>query len=354
MNPQAGTTARLTVDRETPPYGYFLSAGTRDILLPYGETEGRLSPGDEVDAFLFHDAKDRLTATMRKPLARLGETALLTVAGVHPALGCFLDIGIGRDVLLPRSELPGHPAAHPAVGDRIFAVLDHDKAGRMLARAAGEAELAPRASAAPADWKNRTVEAIVYAPQKTATFVVCRDGRPDGFGVLGMIHASERTRTLRLGETVHVRVARVREDGRVNLSMFPLKEQGLEADAARLLAFLQARPNGAIPYSDETPPDIIREKFHISKGAFKRAIGRLMKDGLVYQKGHWTHLAEPARTGGEEAAMPREAAEAAREAAEAAREAAQADASSGTGRSGRAAEAIAADGRSRRRGRPDG
>jgi len=239
-----------------------------------------------------------LTATMRKPLALVGETALLEVADVHPSFGCFLDIGIGRDVLLPVSELPGHPAARPVKGDRVFAVLGRDKAGRLIARAAGEKELAPLVSPAPMDWKNRTVEAIVYEPQKTATFVVCRNGDAEGFGVLGMIHATERTRDLRLGETVRVRVARVREDGRVNLSMFPLRKQGLDEDAERILAWLRERPNGAMPYSDETPPDIIRQKFQISKAAFKRAIGKLMKEGLVYQKGHWTHLADTARTDG--------------------------------------------------------
>lgn len=299
MKPEAGTVSRLEVAREVAPYGYFLSAPPQDILLPYGETDGRLEPGDSVDVFLFHDAKNRLTATMKKPLALLGETALLEVADVHSVLGCFLDIGLGRHVLLPMSELPRFSAARPVKGDRVYAVMDHDKAGRMIARAAGERELAPLAVAAPANWKNRTVEAIVYGPQKTATFVVCRSGEEDGFGVLGMIHETERTRTLRLGETVRVRVARVREDGRVNLSMFPLKKQGMDEDAEALLAYLRSRPNGAMPYSDETPPDIIKEKFQISKGAFKRAIGRLMKEGLVYQKGYWTHLAEPAPAEGE-------------------------------------------------------
>lgn len=292
MRPAAGTTVRLTVDREVSPHGYFLAASTQDILLPYGEADGRFAAGDTVEVFLFHDAKDRLTATMKQPLAKLGDTALLEVADVHPRLGCFLDIGIGRQVLLPQSELPGYSAAHPAVGDRVYAVIGHDKSGRMIARAAGEKDLAPQAQPAPPAWKNRTVEATVYAAQKAAAFAVCRDGETDGFGCLGMIHESERTRTLRLGETIRARVARVREDGRVNLSMFPLKKHSMDEDASDLLAYLKARPQGAMPYSDETPADIITQKFQMSKGAFKRALGRLMKDGLVYQQGSWTHLTE--------------------------------------------------------------
>lgn len=292
MMPKAGTLCELSVDREVSPYGYFLSASPSDILLPYGEADGRYQPGDRVEVFLFHDAKGRLTATTKKPKAVLGEVRLLEVADVHPSLGCFLDIGIGRHVLLPRSELPGYEKARPVPGDRVYAVLAHDKSGRMIARPAGEKELSTLAVPAPPNWKNRTVEAIVYEPQKTATFAVCRIEGEIGFGALGMIHESERTRSLRLGETVRVRVAKVREDGRVNLSMFPLQKEGLDDNAASLLAYLKSRPNGAMPYSDETPPEIIQQKFQMSKGAFKRALGRLMKDGLVFQKGNWTHLTE--------------------------------------------------------------
>jgi len=113
-----------------------------------------------------------------------------------------------------------------------------------------------------------------------------------GFGAIGMIHASERNRMLRLGETVNVRVTHVREDGRVNLAMAPRKEVGRMEDSERLLEFLKERPGGGMPYSDQTPPDIIKQRFGISKSAFKRALGKLMKDGLIVQKENWTYLAE--------------------------------------------------------------
>lgn len=89
---------------------------------------------------------------------------------------------------------------------------------------------------------------------------------------------------LRLGEEVKVRVTLVREDGRVNLAMSPRKEVGRDEDADRLIAFLKERPGGGMPYSDATPPDIIKQRFGISKSAFKRAMGKLMKEGLVTQK----------------------------------------------------------------------
>jgi uncharacterized protein len=286
---QAGLTLSLTVAREVSPNGYFLTDGERDVLLHYSEIEGTIEVGDKVDVFLFHDSEDRLAATMKKPLITWGEVALLEVAEVHPRYGCFLEMGLGRQLLLPVRELPEAPELRPQAGDRVFVMLSRDRQGRLVGKTAGEQELSALVFAAPSTWKNTWVEARVYKPLQMGTFVVC-DGGVIGFGVIGMIHSAERTRPLRLGEQVSVRVAFVREDGRVNLSMRQPKETGRVDDADRLLAFLQERPNGAMPYSDETPSDVIMSRFGISKSAFKRAIGKLMKEGKVYQQGSWTHL----------------------------------------------------------------
>lgn len=288
---EAGTVAKLTVAREVPPNGFFLTNGVRDVLLHYSEATEPVKPGDVVDVFLFHDTDDRLAATMKKPLIRLGEIGLLEVADVHPRLGCFLEIGLGRQLLLPASELPEAKELRPRPGERVYVKLAHDRQGRMVAKPAGEKELAPLAVRAPQTWKNEWVDVTVYKPLQMGTFVLC-DAGVLGFGVIGMIHEQERTRPLRLGERVNVRVVFVREDGRVNLSMRPLKQVGREEDAERILAFLRERPNGAMPYSDETPADIIMAKFGISKSAFKRALGKLMKDGAIEQRGSWTHLKE--------------------------------------------------------------
>lgn len=289
MRLEAGTIRRLEVAREVPPNGYFLTDGTQDVLLHYSETAGEVKPGDQVDVFLFHDTQDRLAATMRKPLIRLGEVALLEVADIHPRFGCFLEMGLGRHLLLPFKELPELKELRPKVGDKVFVVLTHDRQGRLVAKTAGEEQLKKLCFDAPATWRGQWVEARVYKPLQMGTFVVC-DGGVVGFGVIGFIHSSERTRLLRLGEQVKVRVTFVREDGNVNCTMRERKEVGRDEDAEKLLAFLHERPNKAMPYSDETPADLISQRFGISKSAFKRAIGKLMKEGLVYQEGSWTYL----------------------------------------------------------------
>lgn len=289
MSLVAGTVVTLPVSREVSPYGYFLSTGSEDVLLHYSELTRDIKVGEEVEVFLFFDTDDRPAATMKKPYLTLGEMAKLVVADVHPRLGCFLEMGLGRQLLLPIRELPEMRELHPQVGDEVFVIMEHDRQGRLRAKLAGERELDPLTFHAPTTWMNEWVEATVYKPLQMGTFVLV-DGGVLGFGAIGMIHSSERTRMLRLGEKVSVRVTLVREDGRVNLSMTQRKEIGRNEDADRILEFIKERPNGAMPYSDQTPPDIIKNKFGISKSAFKRAMGKLMKDGLVTQDENWTYL----------------------------------------------------------------
>ncbi|HIW34967.1 MAG TPA: RNA-binding protein [Candidatus Paenibacillus intestinavium] len=294
MSYVAGTTERLQISREVSPYGYFLNNGEEDVLLPYTELVGsKPHVGDEIEVFIFFDSEDRICATMNKPFISFGEMARLVVADVHPRLGCFLEMGLGRQLLLPLSELPEMIEYRPIVGDEVFVFMAHDKSGRQIAKLAQEPELAPLTFPAPAAWRNQWVEGWVTKSLQMGSFVVI-DGGVVGFGAYGLIPSTDRIESLRLGQRVKARVTFVREDGRVNLSMTQQKEFGRVEDADRILAFLKERPSGGMPYSDATEAELIRSRFGVSKGAFKRALGKLMREGIVVQQGSWTYLTENA------------------------------------------------------------
>jgi predicted RNA-binding protein (virulence factor B family) len=300
MSMEAGTLVTLEIAREVPPNGFFLTDGEEDVLLPYSEivSEDRIAVGDQVEVFLYFDTLDRLTATMKTPLIILGEVGLLEVVDVHPRFGYFLEMGLGRNLLLPYKHVPEMEELRPQVGDRLYVTLSHDKQGRLVGLLAGEEELEQLCVRAPASWKNLWVEARVYKPLQMGSFVVC-DAGVLGFGIIGLIPSSERTRLLRVGEQVKVRVTFVREeDGRVNLSMRLPKELGRDEDSERILAMLRERQDGGMPYSDQTPADIINDRFGMSKSAFKRALGKLMKENKIVQKENWTFLKEDEEVSG--------------------------------------------------------
>ena len=67
---------KMKVVREAD-FGYYLDRGTwntsDDILIPTGNLDGReIKVGDEVEAFIYRDSRDRLIATLKKPLAVVG------------------------------------------------------------------------------------------------------------------------------------------------------------------------------------------------------------------------------------------------------------------------------------------
>ncbi|QQE73869.1 DNA-binding protein [Brevibacillus composti] len=279
---QAGMQLAMTVEREIEP-GYFLRAGEDEVFLHRREAERRLSPGDEVDVFLYHDHENRLAATMEQPYVGLNEYGWLEVVDSMPQMGVFLDNGIGKDLLLFVDDLPKLKFEWPRIGDRLLVSLKRDKLGRLLAKPVTEEEINKIAVPAPDSAHNQWVEGTVYKVIKDGAFLFTDDE------YVMFVHREEMTEPLRLGQSVRCRVSYVREDGRINGSMRVRKEVQYGEDADKLLAYLTQR-GGAMPYTDDTQPDVIREKFAMSKSAFKRALGKLMKERRVEQADGWTRL----------------------------------------------------------------
>jgi hypothetical protein len=129
----AGTVVNLPVSREVSPFGYFLTTGSEDVLLHYTELTRDVKIGEMLEVFLFFDTEDRLAATMKKPYLTLGEMGRLVVADIHPRLGCFLEMGLGRQLLLPIRELPELEELRPHVGDEVlllWSMTSKDVCGR--------------------------------------------------------------------------------------------------------------------------------------------------------------------------------------------------------------------------------
>ncbi len=280
---QAGMIVTLPVSKKAD-FGYFLKEDDVEILLHHNETTGALlHVGDEIEVFLYHDHENRLAATMEMPFVRLGEYGWLEVVDVSPKMGVFLHNGLKKDLLVFLDDLPKLREEWPQVGDRLLVTLKRDKHGRLLAKPVTEEEIKAFAVPAGSEMRNKWVEGTVYKVILAGAFLFTEDDH------ILFIHRDEMTERLRLGQTVRCRVSFVRDDGRLNGSMRARKEVQYGEDADRLLHYLVER-GGAMPYTDDTPADIIREKFEMSKSSFKRALGKLLKERKIEQDEGWTHL----------------------------------------------------------------
>ena len=264
--------------------GAFLDAETGntsdDILLHKTQQTHPVNVGDEVEVFLYLDPKRRLTASMRVPKMKEGQIARLKVINVSRD-GAFLDVGAERGIFLPYAGMRGRPQ----VGEVVWAKLYTDKSGRLAVTMEVEDEIRRASRPATQAKVGDMVTGAIYNYTDNGAFLFSKE-RYIVFIDNKEMKESERPR---VGEIVTARVTYVRQDGRLNASLREVKEKAILTDSQRILDLLKSR-KGRMPYSDKTSPEVIRDKFQISKAAFKRALGHLIREGLVREEEGWTYL----------------------------------------------------------------
>ena len=266
------TVAALKVVR-TNDMGAFLDAGTGktsdDILLHKAQQTAEVSIGETVKVFLYLDPKKRLTASMRVPKMREGQIARLKIINVTGD-GAFVDVGAERGIFMPFAEMRGRPQ----VGEIVWAKLYTDKSGKLAVSMKVSDEI--RRASKPAENIKRgdKVKGAIFNITEAGAFVFSEQRN------IVFIARKEMPRELRVGEVVEARVTFVREDGRLNASLRFQKENALEVDAEKIFDFMQ-RNGGAMNFHDKTSPEKIRAVFKLSKAAFKRAVGHLLRQRRV-------------------------------------------------------------------------
>ncbi len=270
--------------------GAFLDAGTGntsdDVLLHTQQQTAPVAVGDQVEVFLYRDPKRRLTASMRVPKMKEGQIARLKVINISPD-GAFVDVGAERGIFMPYAGMRGRPR----VGEKVWAKLYTDKSGRLAVTMEVEDEMRRASRPAEGVKVGDSVTGEIYNYTDSGAFLFSRER------FIVFIDNKEMKVRPRVGETVTARVTFLREDGRLNASLREIKEKALMSDGEAILSLLKER-HGKMPYSDSTSPEVIRDKFGISKAAFKRALGHLLREGRIEQRDGWTFLLEETETDG--------------------------------------------------------
>lgn len=249
-------------------FGVYLSDGQEEqrVLLPQKEVPQDAQTGDVKNVFLYKDSKDRLIATMRTPGLTLGQIALLKVKELGK-IGAFLDWGLDKDLLLPFRE----QTRKVKEGEECLVALYIDKSQRLCA----------------------TMNVYPYlrkdSPYQTGDQVKGRIYETsDNFGVFvavddlysALIPKQEAAGHFSIGDVIDARVTRVKEDGKLNLSVREKAYLQIDKDV-ELVRKVIAEFDGVLPFNDKVSPEIISREFGLSKNAFKRAVGRLLKQGEI-------------------------------------------------------------------------
>jgi predicted RNA-binding protein (virulence factor B family) len=263
-----GKVSTLTVCRIRPPGAYLAidpddsSEEAEGILLPGAEVPEGTDTGTEVEVFVYLDSEDRPVATTRFPRLTLGEVTFLGVTAVTK-IGAFVDWGLPKEVLVPFAE----QTRDVQVGERHPIGLYLDKSGRLAGTMRVSEMLTTAALGRFA--RDQWVEGEAWRGEPAIGLFVIVERT-----CVGLVPASEPHRLAR-GQSAEFRVANVLSDGKIELSLRGHGHQELEADAQQILETLARK--GAARVGDRSSPQEIRRLFGLSKKAFKRAVGRLLK-----------------------------------------------------------------------------
>ena len=270
---------KLEVKRETS-FGFFLDGTTgnsNDDILLHNRLLNKesIKIGDVVNAFIYIDSEGRRSATLVPTKAKVDEVAYLKVVA-HTKIGSFVDIGLQKDILVPFSA----KTYDLEKGARYPFYIYLDKSGRLAATTEIDAHLTTDHNYNVGD----NVEGVVYGFQTNNSAMICVDSK-----YAGVILHNEYFTDLKIGEQLNLNVIKVYEDGKLGLSPRQGRKEELDTLEISIMSYLEGN-DGFMRFNDKSTPEEISTVFNTSKKNFKRALGVLMKKGLITQDENGTNL----------------------------------------------------------------
>lgn len=245
--------------------GLILTEGEKEVLLPYVDVPQNAEIGENLNVFVFMQKDGRLQATTKKPYACVGDFAFLTVVDEAEDGGAFMDIGLGKDIYVPKREQK-RPMFR---GDKhvVYVFLDESN-DRMVA----SSKLVNYVEEEDIDLEEADEVSLLIVDRSDLGYNAIIDNK-----YIGLLYTNELFDELNPGETRKGWIKKIRVEGKIDLSLQPMGYGHILETKDVLLADLKDS-GGVISLGDKSSPDDIYHRFKISKSAFKKAIGGLYKE----------------------------------------------------------------------------
>ena len=264
----AGEYQSLRIARIAEPGIYLTDEEGTEVLLPnrYVSLSDRV--GDLAEVFVYHDSENRLIATRERPLATVGEAAVLEAVDRN-AHGVFLAWGItAKDLFLPNRNVP----FEVQMGCKYLVYLYRDNlTGRVVATTKLNKYIS-----------NSTIS--VRAHEQVDILVARRMEK--GFRVVinnrhwGMIYDDQIFSSVKVGDRLVAYVHRISAEGRIDVMLQQEGHEQRDSAATKLLELLE-KGKGVLPLGDKSSPEEIAAATGLSKKSFKRAVGQLYKERRI-------------------------------------------------------------------------
>ena len=258
---------RLTIVKAVD-FGLYLDGGDEgEILLPSRYVPKDCRIGDELDVFIYLDNEERIVATTQKPLAKVGDFAYLEVSWVNE-YGAFLHWGPLKDLFCPFRE----QKMRMEIGESYIVFVYIDRESYRIAASAKIEHYLQKDT--PPYTVGTETDLLIW--QKTDLgFKVIIDNRYQG-----LVYEDQIFKRIHTGDRMKGYISRVREDGKLDVTLQPLGYQQARAFSDTLLQYLKNN-GGFCDLGDKSDAEDIKRLFQVSKKTFKKAVGDLYKRCLI-------------------------------------------------------------------------
>ncbi|MFC1688567.1 S1 RNA-binding domain-containing protein [Pseudomonadota bacterium] len=197
---------------------------------------------------------------------RTGECALLQAVNVTRA-GVFMAWREGQDLLVPVSQQQA-----PMRNGQFYVVyVMQDPQGKMI----GSTKLHRYLSEDATPLKPREkVDLMIVSETDMGYKAIINNSH------LGLLFKNEVFKTFKPGDKTTGYIKSIREDRKINLALELHDRSAQDELADRIIQFLRDR-GGESRLTDYSPPQAIYKQFGVSKGKYKKALGRLYKKRLI-------------------------------------------------------------------------
>jgi predicted RNA-binding protein (virulence factor B family) len=264
---ELGKKNTLTIARKVDFGCYLDGENLGEILIPKRYVSPHSIIGDKIDVFVYLDGEERLVATTEEPLAQVGDFACLKVNKVEN-VGAFLEWGVMKELLVPFSE----QKIKMEEGRYYIVYVYIDP---LTERITASMKLEKFMSKEPATYKfNDEVSLMIWIQTEFGYKAIINKQH------LGILYKNEVFKKLTLGQKVTGYIKKVREDGKIDLTLDKQGYTKIDAIAHKILDVLD-KAGGSLPYNDKTDPEVIYKIFGVSKKVFKQSIGNLFKQRII-------------------------------------------------------------------------
>ncbi len=267
---ELGSYNRLTILRHTRVGIYLGDDDVDDLLLPNKYVPQQAIVGEEIEVFCYLDHEERPIATTLTPHITRNHFGYLRVAQVNET-GAFLDWGLEKHLLVPFREqripmVEGQwYVVYCYLDEKSFRLVASTRLDRFLDNA--QIELKP----------NEKVSLLVSRSSQLGWDVIIDDKYK------GLVYAGEVYKSIKVGDRLQGYIKKIREDGKIDVSLQPLGWKALEPNAQKIFEVLIEK-GGYIPLHDKSEPEDIKNLLQMSKKAFKKGIGNLYREKKILIK----------------------------------------------------------------------